>query len=237
MPVLNSGEYLSPAIESILNQSLNNIELLIFDGGSEDGSQKTILEWAMRDNRVIPMDTPEDSINVADRTNIMMHDAQGKYIAMAHGDDISAPDRLSKQYFYMEEMKIDVCGTFLKLFQGLEGEWKYPQENSMIKTLLSQGQCPFGCPSMMLNKRLVDRGFIFNGSYRVALDLELWLRLAIEKDVVMSNVPECLVQYRYHPKQSHRKEAHLYGSELPRLNPLLQKLQINIAEWRELGCF
>ena len=53
MPVYNSGEYLKTAVESILNQSLKEIELILVDDGSTDGSSERCDEYAAKDSRVV----------------------------------------------------------------------------------------------------------------------------------------------------------------------------------------
>ena len=69
MPVYNSGEYLKTAVESILNQSLKEIELILVDDGSTDGSSERCDEYAAKDSRVVVIHQKNQRMN----TRIVNH--------------------------------------------------------------------------------------------------------------------------------------------------------------------
>ena len=85
MPVYNSGKYLSNAVESILKQSLKEIELILIDDGSTDGSSRRCDEYAQQDNRVIVIHQKNGGICNARNTALKI--AKGEYIAFSDHDD------------------------------------------------------------------------------------------------------------------------------------------------------
>lgn len=85
MPVYNSEEYLRSAIESVLDQTYLNFELILIDDGSTDDSKKICDEYAMRDERVISIH--KDNGGVCSSRNMGIDMAHGKYIAFIDNDD------------------------------------------------------------------------------------------------------------------------------------------------------
>ena len=65
MPVRNGGRYLAPAIQSVLNQTLSDFELLLVDDGSTDGSADVLADYAKRDPRITVMKGPADGLSKA----------------------------------------------------------------------------------------------------------------------------------------------------------------------------
>lgn len=85
MPVYNSGKYLSTAIESILKQNLKELELILVDDGSTDGSSELCDEYAQKDTRVIVIHQKNGGICNARNTALKI--AKGEYIAFSDHDD------------------------------------------------------------------------------------------------------------------------------------------------------
>lgn len=109
MPVYNAGEYLRPALLSIINQTYNNWELIIADDGSTDGCLDDLQE--LNDPRIMVL---RDNVNkgIAARLNQMIDLAKGDYIARMDSDDISLPERLELQLITLERDKtIDLIAT------------------------------------------------------------------------------------------------------------------------------
>lgn len=85
MPVYNSGEYLKTAVESILNQSLREIELILVDDGSTDGSSERCDEYAAKDSRVVVIHQKNGGI--CNARNAALKIARGEYIGFSDHDD------------------------------------------------------------------------------------------------------------------------------------------------------
>src|SRR5687768_10903867 len=94
MPVFNCERYVRAAIQSILSQEYTNLELLICNDGSTDNSLKEIRKFS--DKRIRLFINKNNVGSLATR-NYLLTQAKGFFIAMQDADDISMPQRLSKQ--------------------------------------------------------------------------------------------------------------------------------------------
>ncbi|WP_209299734.1 glycosyltransferase family 2 protein [Escherichia coli] len=110
MPVYNSEKYLAEAIQSILNQTHKNFELICINDGSTDKSQEIIEYFSSRDARIVVINQPNKG--VVSSLNLAISLAKYDYIARMDADDISHPTRLDKQIRYMTSNKdISILGT------------------------------------------------------------------------------------------------------------------------------
>lgn len=100
MPVYNVEKYIDEAIASILNQTFSDFEFIIVDDGSTDNTWDILQTYT--DERIILL---RNEINIGNypSRNRGIRVAKGKYIAVMDGDDIVMPDRLEKQYCYLDE--------------------------------------------------------------------------------------------------------------------------------------
>lgn len=96
MPVYNSGKYLSVAVESILNQSFNDFELILVDDGSTDGSSEMCDKYTQLDKRVVVIHQKNGGICKA--RNAALKIAKGEYIGFCDHDDEYLPGYLEKAY-------------------------------------------------------------------------------------------------------------------------------------------
>ncbi|GAE64705.1 glycosyltransferase [Chryseobacterium indologenes] len=109
IPVFNAEKFIFKSIQSILNQTYQNFELIITDDGSTDKTLK-IIEF-FKDSRIKVI---ADGMNrgISFRLNQQINLAQGKYFVRMDADDIMFPDRIEKQVKFLENnKKIDVVGT------------------------------------------------------------------------------------------------------------------------------
>lgn len=96
MPVYNSGEYLKTAVDSILNQSLREVELILVDDGSTDGSADRCDEYACNDSRVVVIHQKNGGICAA--RNAALKIARGEYIGFSDHDDEYSAGQLQDNY-------------------------------------------------------------------------------------------------------------------------------------------
>ena len=94
LPVYNAEKYLSACIESIIEQSFENWELIVIDDGSEDSSPKICNTFAARDSRIKILNQENKGVSAARKVGLEM--AHGEYIAFVDADDWIAPDWLAQ---------------------------------------------------------------------------------------------------------------------------------------------
>ena len=106
MPVYNAEKYIRIALDSLLSQNMDNIEIICVDDGSTDNSYKILQEYQKKDNRVIVLQQKNQYAGVA--RNAGMKIARGKYLSFLDADDYFEKDMLEKAYICAEMQKADV---------------------------------------------------------------------------------------------------------------------------------
>ena len=114
MSVFNGSKFLADAIQSILNQTFKEFELIIVDDGSTDNSLNIIRSFESADSRIKVISKLNEGL--AKSLNAAISASQGDFIARMDADDISYKNRLEKQYEYMQKNKsIDLCGCSMDI--------------------------------------------------------------------------------------------------------------------------
>lgn len=112
VPVYNTEKYLPECLDSILNQSFNNFEIIVINDCTPDNSAAIINEYASRDNRVVPIHLHKNVGQGFARNEGIDH-ALGKYLVMVDSDDYLNPHALKKWFDAIEAYKSDaVFGWF-----------------------------------------------------------------------------------------------------------------------------
>jgi|TARA_B110000003_G_scaffold217694_1_gene217251 glycosyltransferase involved in cell wall biosynthesis len=114
LSVHNDEKNIENAISSILNQTLEDLELLLMDDYSSDKSYDICQKYSNLDKRVRVFKNNKN-IGLTKSLNLLANEARGEYIARQDSDDVSHKDRLLKQYMYLNNSKIDGCTTLAKI--------------------------------------------------------------------------------------------------------------------------
>ena len=109
IPVFNSEQYLKPCIDSLLNQTLKDIEFIFINDGSTDNSLKILKEYAKK-NKSIKIHTTEN-LGVGHARNLGLEKAKGKYIGFVDSDDFINKHYFSELYRLAEKHQTDISAT------------------------------------------------------------------------------------------------------------------------------
>jgi glycosyltransferase involved in cell wall biosynthesis len=194
----NAEAYLDECIQSLLNQTFRDFELIIVDDGSRDGTL-TYLE-KIQDQRVKLISLGCNHGLIRART-CGFEVAQGRYIALMDADDIAAPNRLEEQFKVMNEQEFDVCGTFHTTLDNATGKKRARKGHSCdsdIRALLTI-YSPLCNPSTSIRTSVV-RETAYNTEYPHAEDYGLWCDIATQGGR-FHNIPSQLLTYRVHAGQ------------------------------------
>lgn len=192
LPAYNAKQYIEQAVESILNQTFTDFELIILNDGSTDNTPEIIKHYADADKRVVFVDNTVNRGLIA-VLNQGLDMARGEFIARMDADDISLPQRFEKQVAYLEtHPDVGVLGT---LIQGF-GKFDLPGIQIPVVTALDLLKDAYVAhPSVMLRKSLVDKyNLRYNPEYKHCEDLELWSRMIFLTKI--HNIMEVLLMYR-----------------------------------------
>ncbi|MCC8152339.1 MAG: glycosyltransferase [Lachnospiraceae bacterium] len=102
MPVYNAQEFLSEAIESVLNQTFTDWEMIIVDEPTTTDSTDDIIRHYMESDERIRLIINEEKLGISKSLNVALDASRGTYIVRMDADDISLPNRLEEQVKYME---------------------------------------------------------------------------------------------------------------------------------------
>jgi glycosyltransferase involved in cell wall biosynthesis len=185
MPVYNAEKFLKQAIDSILEQTYTNFELIAINDGSSDGSEKILNEYAKQDKRLKVISQKNQGI--VGTLNRGIGEAKGEYIARMDGDDVSFPRRFEQQVAVLLEQKniVLVAGGFEIIDE--ENEFLYreviPAHNRDLKrSMLLRNPIAHG--SVMFRKSAIDTVGGYSNSFGPTEDFELWSRLSLVGDFV-----------------------------------------------------
>jgi glycosyltransferase involved in cell wall biosynthesis len=196
IPVYNAERYLEEAINSILNQTLSDFEVIIVDDGSTDASLSILNSFAQRDSRIHIISRPNTGIVGALNDGLKM--CSGKYIARMDADDLCRMDRFELQVQRMEAepeiVALGSCATIIDPEGDVLGAAQLPLEHEQIDAQHLKGVSSIFHPAVMIRRDVICQ---LNGYRKLAWpaeDMDLWLRLA-EKGKV-ANLPEQLFIWR-----------------------------------------
>lgn len=118
--IFNCADTLAQCIESVLNQTYTNFELILCDDCSCDDTYEVAKSYAERDNRIVLIRNKEN-IKLGRTLNRCLSVATGEYCARLDGDDYCAPDRLEKQVAFLNDHpQFDCVGTYMQIVDGTD---------------------------------------------------------------------------------------------------------------------
>ncbi|MBR9999921.1 MAG: glycosyltransferase [Cyclobacteriaceae bacterium] len=209
MPFRNAAPTLRRAMESILAQSYRDFELIMINDCSGDDGEKIIKDYKDKRIRLINF----SSCGLVGALNTGLKSARGKYIARMDADDFSHPDRLKKQYNFLENHPetglVSTCVTCIGDFSASEGFYHYIGWNNRLRShreifLNRFVESPVIHPTMMIRSSMVKK----YGGYREGPfpeDYEFWLRL-LHQGVRFYKLDDILVDWYDSPDRLSRTE-------------------------------
>jgi glycosyltransferase EpsE len=209
MGVFNGSNRVNRAIESILNQTYKDFELIICDDGSTDNSVNIIEEYAIQDKRIILIKNPYN-MKLSVSLNNCLNVAQGEYIARMDDDDISHIDRFEKQVRFLDaHPEYSIVGTSRNMFD-INGVWGSDIQNGERSKLDIYLGKNFVHPSVMMRKNAVTSvgGYSTNPEIGRTEDYDLWCKL-YERGYKGYNLSDILLNY-YEARDSYGKRKYKY---------------------------
>ena len=202
LPVYNSELYIKEAIDSILNQTFSDFELLVIDDASTNTSVEIIQSYT--DSRIQLIVKSQNS----GYTNSLNHGltiAKGEYIARMDSDDISMPTRFEKQIAFLDNNTDYVlCGANFSILES--NEVKILPENHDDIQMQFIANCCIAHPVVMLRKSVfLENKIQYNAEKEPAEDYDLWVRLL--QYGKLHNIQEVLLRYRVHNMQTSNLKA------------------------------
>jgi len=227
MPAHNAERYIAESIQSVLDQTYGNWELVVVDDGSTDKTAETVQRFVASENRVKYVFQQNSRQGKARNTGIGK--SQGSLIAFLDSDDLWFPEKLERQVQTLIDTKADVVYSDVVIFYEA-GAGPGPTEFSIaagkiegsqiFDLLLMQNRIPVA--SVILRKEIFNIAGPFEESepYQSCEDYDLWLKLAAH-GASFYGMTTKLVRYRRHPQAMTHKESNV-------LKPMLRVVRRHI---------
>jgi glycosyltransferase involved in cell wall biosynthesis len=199
MPVYNAEKHLVQAIESVLNQTFRDFELIMLDDGSTDNSLEIIKYYASIDHRCKIYSRQNKGI-ILSRNELIGH-AKAEIVANMDADDICLPLRLEKQYEYLQlhpECVVVTSPVTLIDDDGLtiSKYWNHLTHEEIDQGNLAGGGAFICNPASTIRKAALIKAGEYRLGFECAEDIDLFLRIAELGRIGV--VPEVLFKYRQH---------------------------------------
>ena len=200
IPAYNAAPFIGETLDSVLNQTYQNFEIIVVDDGSSDDTVKVIHDYMAKDDRIQLIENAHAGVAVARNTGIDA--AKHDWIALLDSDDLCLPERLEKQVAAIEsDPDVIVWATHVYNI-GPDGAVRDmtrvgPRSKDHFYELRSKGKLIYikNSSATMRKDKVLEAGG-YDPRFKAGQDMELWDRLADYGPIV--TIPEPLVSYRFH---------------------------------------
>lgn len=197
LPVHNGGAFLAEALDSVLSQTLGDLEVIAVENGSTDGSLRVLRDRAALDERLRVIDA--GPVGLVAALNLAIGTARGRYLARMDADDIADPRRFDHQVHYLRTHRdIAVIGTahdYIDSSGVTVGSRRFATGPDLVAASFYFGN-PIAHPTVMIDRRRTGE-LTYPSEWPDAEDLALWLAIS-RSGAKVDNLGELLMHYRVH---------------------------------------
>jgi glycosyltransferase involved in cell wall biosynthesis len=223
IPTYNTGHYLAEAIQSVLNQSFENFEVIVVNDGSTDNTTEVVKGFD--DPRICYLYQENQGLSSARNTGISI--ATGDYLVFLDADDLLQPNKLADQATYLDQyFEVGlVAGGWIYIDEegGALGEhtpWVNTPDLDLENLLYI---CPFVPNSIMVRRHWVEQVGFFDESLSRVEDWDLWLRL-IAEGCIMNWLKVTVCKYRIRSHSLSRSAIAMKNGTIQTLEKFYQRL-------------
>lgn len=201
IPCYNSEKYIEETIDSVLNQSFKDFELIIVNDGSTDMTSEILRKNIKKSNKISVINIENSGEQKAFLKGILSSNAN--LIARIDSDDLMMRNRLEIQFNYlMQNPEFDAIGSWYKKLSSSNSSSSVIERLPLSPLVTKSLMCFFNQianPTTIIKKSLFHN---YNQSYiKIGGDLNFWLN-SISMNNQIGNIPDVLTQYRVHDKQA-----------------------------------
>jgi glycosyltransferase involved in cell wall biosynthesis len=190
VPVYNGERYLREAIDSILSQTYEPLEIIVVDDGSKDGTVAVVESYGPQLRYVL-----QANAGPAAARNRGIAIATGRFIAFQDADDRWHQEKLARQMArFAARPELELCSAHVQNYWIPELKEEAERFRNHPFAHPVPGYAP---PSLLARRTLFDRVGHFNAALRLSSDTDWYLR-AMERGVIMEMLPDVLVYRRWH---------------------------------------
>lgn len=198
IPTFNSKQYISQALQTILNQSYKDYEIIVVDDGSADNTYEEVVKYKNHIKYYY-----KKNAGVASARNFGILKSKGDYICFLDADDLYKENKLENQIGFLKDNPhidivyndVEIVDENLNYINTLRSEGVYSKKEDFLSMMLVRQIIP-GPASIMLRRKCIEEGIFYNEYYKNAEDYDFTLKLA--KMFTYGYIPESLYVYRRH---------------------------------------
>lgn len=225
----NHRAYIAECLDSCLAQTYKNIEIVVVDDASSDGTGQIVAEYAAKYPQIIRATLLEKNVGISRNTNLTVSKARGEFIAWIGSDDRMHPERVAMQIDFLQRNPDHVAvfshvrvidGSSQVVEKSAIGDF-FNAEVADLRWRLLAGNC-LNSPSCMLRStdlRAVSPTGVYSPLIKYVQDYDLWIRLLGQGE--MGIIPENLTDYRVHGKN-----ISISGAEPPSLQARMETVAV-----------
>lgn len=198
IPTYNAEEFIQPSLNSILNQTYTNLEVIVIDDCSTDRTVERVCEISRADKRVRVLKN-DHNLGIGGNRNKGIQEAKGKYICWQDADDISLPDRIESQVIFLEARpRVGIVGGYITFFSGAADgvTRRYAEDDRTLRKNIFKYN-PVAQPACMVRRECFDRVGGYNQNLRLSEDLEMQFRIGEQYE--FGNIQQVVLKYRQSP--------------------------------------
>lgn len=214
IPTFNRAHVLGRALDSVLAQAYDPVEVIVVDDGSTDNTRELMAGYR---DRVRILTQPNKGVSAA--RNLGVREAKGEFIALLDSDDAWTPEKLCVQMDFMTaDPEVLICQTdeiWIRNGRRVNPKVKHKKPSGMIFEP-SLKLCLVSPSAVMMRRELFEIKGMFNEDFPVCEDYDLWLRVTRDTPVHLIDIP-CTVKYGGHDDQlsaSHSQDKYRIQSIL-----------------------
>ena len=194
MPYYKKSKFITESINSILNQSFHEFEIIVIDDELSKDSFEVLMNIKSLDTR-IKVFRNKENLGAGQSRNNAISFCKGEYIAFCDCDDLWKPKKLEKQIKLMKELDLEFSFSSYEIIndKNLKISFRDAQENLSFKQL--RNSCDIGLSTVILKKDVLNNEKFRFGKTKTKEDFILWLTLA-KNGIRMYGIKECLVSWR-----------------------------------------
>ena len=217
----NQKEFLQESIESALKQDYDNIEIVVADDGSTDGTQDLLKSYDEKYPKKFSLIFAKENQGIVKNSNALFFACKGKYIAWLDGDDVMLPTKISKQVAYMEEhSNCSLCYHNIEVFDSSNNKRiklfnnKFNAFEGDIRVAIRESVFNGNCSTMMRASQAPKNGY--NETLLHCCDWLFWIE-TLANGGTINYIDEVLGRLRIHDNNTTKKLPTMNQGELDHL--------------------
>lgn len=246
IPVYNAGDFLRPALDSVLGQTLKEIEVICVDDGSTDNSLDILKEYQKADERVRIV--TETNAGPALARNNGIRRARGAYIAFLDADDFYELDMLEKMYTEAQDNELDIVITDYDVYNSHKGEFTKaaPVDHGEIYdgvSVTSKNEHP---DSIFSSTNGAAWNKLFRTSFVLEKNLQFLTEVRMYEDVYfvltalslaerVGKVHKIMLHHRIYSEQARARHFHKYYAQIPEIYTKIKEFLMSAGMYAPLS--